>query len=71
MPEDDFRKVVWGKTYNGKKVYICTMDDEEFMVWVNGEWIGGVYAEYDDNEEYLTYADGNGTVYYKQNMKTN
>ncbi len=66
----DYQKVIWGKTYNGKKVYIVGIDNEEFMVWVNGDWIP-IYAEYDDGEVNILYMDETGTVYYVQNTRLN
>ena len=66
----DYQKVIWGKTYNGKKVYIVGIDNEDFMVWVNGDWIP-IYAEYDDGEVNILYMDETGTVYYVQNTRLN
>ena len=63
----DFDKFVWGKTYNGKKVYIVTIQNEEFMAWNGSEWVE-VFPEDNDDETIRYYKDRSGKTYYAENL---
>ena len=65
----DFDKVIWGKTYNNKKVYIVGIDNEEFMTWNGSEWIGA-YNDFDEATETIIYYDEDGNVIYKQRIQS-
>ena len=63
---DGYDKVVWGETYNNKKVYIVGINNEEFMGWINGDWVTLDQAvEEDDSSLTTTYYTDSGDVYFE------
>ena len=65
VPEG-YAKVVWGETYNNSKVYIVGINNEEFMGWINGDWVTLDQAVEEGASSLTTiYYTDDGTVYFK------
>lgn len=65
VPEG-YGKVVWGETYNNSKVYIVGINNEEFMGWINGDWVTLDQAVEEGASSLTTfYYTDDGTVYFK------
>lgn len=61
----DYSKYIWGEEYEGHKVYIVDLDNEEFLGWVNGDWVVLDPAEEEEGTTILTYYyDNDGEVYF-------
>jgi hypothetical protein len=59
-------KVVWGETDNNSKVYIVGINNEEFMGWINGDWVTLDQAVEEGASSLTTiYYTDDGTVYFK------
>ena len=57
---------MWGYTYNGHKVYIASIDNEEFIGYYNDDWISLEQEGLEEDDGYRITFYGMGVIYYSE-----
>ena len=66
LPEGFTKTSMWGYTYNGHKVYIASIDNEEFIGYYNDDWISLEQEGLEEDDGYRITFYGMGVIYYSE-----